>query len=161
MSAQHSALHVGDLARLCNRDPVSIEPQADIVVAARLMREKHIGFLIVAESDTKTGIRKVVGVLTDRDIIVTVVAREVDPRELRVSDVMTSNPLLVSEDCSLDAALGFMRDAGVRRVPVVSANGGLCGVLSLDDVLERLATQLSSVAGCIRSEQRAERMVRP
>ncbi|MBX5459917.1 MAG: CBS domain-containing protein [Steroidobacteraceae bacterium] len=161
MSAQQTAHHIGDLGRLCNRDPISIEPTADIVAAAGLMREKHIGFLVVAEMQPARGGKRVVGVLTDRDIVVAVVAREVDPRDLRVSDVMTPNPLIVSEECSIDAALGFMRDAGVRRVPVVRADGNLCGVLSLDDVLERLAAQLSSVAGCIRSEQRAERIVRP
>jgi CBS domain-containing protein len=103
----------------------------------------------------------VVGVLTDRDIVVSVVAREVEPRSLKVGDVMTRNPLLVAEDGSLDATLSFMRDAGVRRVPVVGQHGELVGVLALDDVLERMAQQLTNIAGSIRSEQRTERLMRP
>jgi CBS domain-containing protein len=74
---------------------------------------------------------------------------------------MTRNPLMVGEDCPLDAALGLMGGAGVRRVPVVGATGYLAGVLSLDDVLERLARQLTNIAGSIRGGQQAERVVRP
>jgi CBS domain-containing protein len=74
---------------------------------------------------------------------------------------MTRNPLIVAENCSLDATLAFMRDAGVRRVPVVGENDRLVGVLSLDDVVEKLARQLNDIAGAYRREQRAERMARP
>jgi CBS domain-containing protein len=125
------------------------------------MREKHIGFLVVTKPGAQPADRSVVGVLTDRDIVVAVIARQADPQSLRVGDVMTRNPLLLAEDCSLDAALGFMRDAGVRRVPITGSRGELLGVLSVDDVLERLAQQLTNIAGSIRGEQRTERLVRP
>ena len=161
MPAQESATHPIDIGSVFRRDVISIEPDADIGTAARLMREKHVGYLIVTEPATEAGPGRVVGVLTDRDIVVTVVAREAEPRSLKVADVMTRNPLLVGEDGSIDATLGFMRDAGVRRVPVVGPRGELKGVLSVDDVLARMARQLTNIAGSFQIEQRSEKVTRP
>jgi CBS domain-containing protein len=162
MSAHHiSATHITEVGRLCRREVITISPEEDIASAARLMRTSHIGFLIVCEQRPERRGRKVVGVLTDRDIVVAVIARDADPHSLEVGDVMTRNPLMVAEDCSIDATLGFMHGAGVRRVPVLDAKGELVGVLSLDDVVECIARQLMSVVGAYRDEQRAERIVRP
>ncbi len=152
--------HESEISRICQRAVITIQPGADIAEAAQLMRRSHVGFLIVCEEPDDRG-QKVVGVLTDRDVVVAVLARDGDPHTLQVMDVMTRNPLIVSEDCPLDATLGFMRDAGVRRVPVVGKHERLVGVLSLDDVVERLARQLNDIAGAYRREQREERMTRP
>jgi len=146
---------------MCQRDPIIVEESESVTAAARLMREQHVGYLIVTQPPNAQGARNVTGVLTDRDIVVAVVAREVDPGSVKVGDVMTRSPLLIGEDHSLDAVLCFMRDAGVRRVPVVGKHSELLGVLSLDDVLRRMADQLMNVAGSIRSELRTERLVRP
>lgn len=159
--SQESAIHPTDIDSVCRRNVISIAPDADIGAAARLMREKHVGYLIVTEPVAEGGPGRVVGVLTDRDIVVMVVAREADPRSLKVSDVMTRNPLLVGEEGSVDATLGFMRDTGVRRVPVVGARGELKGVLSVDDVLARMAQQLTNIAGSFRSGQSSEKVTRP
>jgi CBS domain-containing protein len=139
---------------VCKRGVVTVAPTDDLIAAAHVMREKHVGYLIVSEAS------RVVGVLTDRDIVVAVLAQEVDARALKVEDVMTRNPLLIEEDQSIEAVLRHMRDAGVRRVPVVDRSGTLTGVLSIDDVLERIAEQLINIAGSIRNEQRMERAVR-
>lgn len=157
---QPCTLETADVAAVRRRDVVSIEPTRNVVAAAQLMREKHVGFLVVTEPGAPPESRKVVGVLTDRDLVVAVMAREADPRALAVGDVMTRSPLLVGEDCPLDAALGFMRDAGIRRAPVVGQDGALSGVLSMDDVLERLAQQLTKIAGSISGGRRTERLVR-
>jgi len=139
---------------VCKRGVVTVTPTDDLIAAAHVMREKHVGYLIVSE----TG--RVVGVLTDRDIVVAVLAQEVDARALKVGDVMTRDPLLIEEGQSIEAVLRHMREAGVRRVPVVNRSGALTGVLSIDDVLERMAEQLINIAGSIRNEQRMERAVR-
>ena len=161
MTVPQPAFEALDVGAIRRREVITIEPTKGSVDAARLMREQHVGFLIVTERGTSPANHKVVGVLTDRDLVVAVLAREADAHALSAGDVMTRNPLMVSEDCPLDAALGLMRDAGVRRVPVVGENGELAGVLSLDDVLERLARQLTNIAGSIRGGQQAERVVRP
>jgi CBS domain-containing protein len=139
---------------VCKRGVVTVAPGDDLIAAAHLMREKHVGYLIVCERS------RVAGVLTDRDIVVAVLAQEVDVRALKVGDVMTRDPLVIEEGQSIDAVLHHMREAGVRRVPVVDRSGALTGVLSIDDVLEHIAEQLINIAGSIRNEQRMERAVR-
>jgi CBS domain-containing protein len=124
------------------------------------MRDKHIGYLVVTEFDIGAQRERPVGVLTDRDIVVAVVARETDPRSLRVEDVMTRNPVLIAEDATVGKALHEMRRIGVRRVPVVDDRGYLAGVLSLDDIIEDLASGLGDVAGSIRHEIAVERALR-
>jgi len=100
-------------------------------------------------------------VLTDRDIVITVVARETDARSLRVGEIMTAPPVTVSIAEPLDKALHEMRHAGVRRLPVVGMGGELVGILSLDDVLAALAGQLQDVAGSVRNERLIEGTLRP
>jgi len=150
-----------NVGTICQSNVVTTTSGEDLCVAARLMRERHVGFLVAVESMTSDADLKVIGVLTDRDIVVTVVAKEADARTLKVGDIMTRNPLLVSDSCPLEVALRHMRDSGVRRVPVVGGRTQLVGVLSLDDVLDALAGELNDVAGAIRSEQHIERTARP
>jgi CBS domain-containing protein len=125
------------------------------------MREKHIGYLVVIGPEGADGLQRPVGVLTDRDIVTTVVAREADPRSLRVEDVMTQQPVTASIADSIEKVLHDMRGIGVRRLPVVGQRGELVGVLSLDDVLDWLSGQLQNVAGSIRNEQVIEGTLRP
>ena len=144
---------------VCKRGVITVAPTDDLIAAAHVMREKHVGYLIVSEGlSARAG--RVVGVLTDRDIVVAVLAQEVDARALKVGDVMTRHPLLIEEEQSIEAVLRHMREAGVRRVPVVNRSGALSGVLSIDDVLEMIADQLLNIAGSIRNERRMERAVR-
>lgn len=144
---------------VCKRGVITVAPTDDLIEAAHVMREKHVGYLIVSEQ-VPAHHRRVVGVLTDRDIVVAVLAQEVDARALKVGDVMTRDPLIIEEGQSLEAVLCHMREAGVRRVPVVDRAGTLTGVLSIDDVLELIAEQLINIAGSIRNERRMERAVR-
>jgi CBS domain-containing protein len=149
-----------NITEICKRDPITIRESEDLVAAARLMRERHIGYLVVVEPQLP-GAFKPIGVLTDRDIVVAVVAKGTDPGQLRVGDVMTRKPVLAGEGMSLSHALDEMRRIGVRRMPVVGALGQLVGVLSLDDVLDALAEELHGVVGSIRSELRMEAALRP
>jgi CBS domain-containing protein len=150
-----------NVGTLCHREVVSVDAAEGLTQAARLMRQHHVGFLVVVESNTRDTDLKVVGVLTDRDIVTAVVAKEADVRGFKVGDVMTRNPLLADVSSALESTLRTMREVGVRRVPVVGARNELVGVLSMDDVLDSLAEQLDSVTGAIRSEQRQERTARP
>jgi CBS domain-containing protein len=149
---------VGDI---CRSEVVTIAPGAGLSEAAHLMREKHVGMLVVVEPVEGHADRVVQGVLTDRDIVVTVIGRDAEPKGLKVMDVMTRNPLLVAEKTSIAGALGLMRMEGVRRVPVVGARNELVGVLSIDDVLDVMANQLAAISGAIRGEQTRERVMRP
>src|SRR5512139_2208636 len=112
---------------LCSRTVVFAERDMGLVEAARLMRDHHVGALVVV--DQANGKRVPVGVLTDRDIAVAVVAKEVDARTLRVGEVMSGEPITVREQDSVLDALRVMRARGVRRVPVTDAQGALVGIL--------------------------------
>jgi CBS domain-containing protein len=150
-----------EVAELCHRNVVTIRQFEELTAAAELMRERHIGYLVVVEPVFADGSQKAVGVLTDRDIVVTVVARQTDPRTLRVGDVMTRQPVVVAETDALEKALEAMRRIGVRRMPVVGDRGQLVGVLSLDDIIDALALDLGDVAASIRKAQRMEAALRP
>lgn len=149
------------IGKICQRNVVTIRPFDDLTAAAQLMRERHIGYLIVVEPHVADGSMTPVGVLTDRDIVISVVAREVDGRSLRVGDVMTREPVTVVDSDPLTKALEVMRRIGVRRVPVVGMRGELVGVLSIDDILDTVAGDLQHVAASIRNEQLIESAVRP
>jgi CBS domain-containing protein len=125
------------------------------------MREMHVGMLIVVEPGAEPADRIVQGVLTDRDIVVTVIGRDAEAKDLKVMDVMTRNPLLVAEGSSVAGVLGLMRADGVRRVPVVGTRNQLVGVLSIDDVLDMVADQLADISGAIRGERAHEQVMRP
>ena len=130
-------MNVGDKFE---RDAVAIGAFENLTTAAQLMREKSVGFVVVVEPGFDNQL-KPIGVLTDRDIVRTVVAREADSRALRVEDAMSGDPLMAQPADELLAAAARMRRLNVRRVPVVGGNGELLGVLSLDDILDGLADE--------------------
>lgn len=150
-----------NVGMICRREVVTVDPAEDLPKAAHLMRERHVGSLVVVSAGESSPDLKVIGMLTDRDIVTAVLAKDADVRQLRVGDVMTRSPLLASEFGAIEAALKHMREVGVRRVPVVGTRDQLVGILSLDDVLQSLADQLSDVARAVRMEQKVERTARP
>lgn len=126
--------------------------------AAQLMRENHVGCLVVV--DEIGGKRVVVGMLTDRDIVTAVVAADLAPSALRVEDVMTTDLVTTREDDSLIDLMRTMRRKGVRRMPVVSQQDELLGIVTLDDVLAILAEELNLLVAAIDSEGKRERVMR-
>jgi CBS domain-containing protein len=149
-----------NIGQICKREVVTTTAGEELTAAAQLMRARHVGFLVVVEPAAAQGRQRVAGVLTDRDIVVAVLAQDVDTRALKVGDVMSRTPLLAQESQPVEAVVCLMREVGVRRVPVTDADGYLAGVLSLDDVLEVMAEQLVNIAASIRSEHRVERALR-
>lgn len=149
-------LNAGDI---CNRIVTITDRQMSVLQAAQLMRDHHVGSLVVVD-ESGAG-RLVVGVLTDRDIVTAVVAKEVDPSTLRVEDVMSSDVVVALEDDSVTDMLHKMRRKGLRRLPVVTPAGVLVGVVTLDDLLSLAAEQLREMALAIEAEQMRERKARP
>jgi predicted transcriptional regulator len=131
------------LAAVCTRPVVTIEARASVREAARLMRQKRVGALVVA-----TG-RKPKGIITDRDIAVAVVAEGLDPSQVPVGDVMRSKPAVIREDKGIQDALRLLDAEAVRRLPVVDSRGNLTGIIALDDVLMLLGTEMGHVAAAL------------
>lgn len=144
---------------ICSRSVTIAFGETPLDGAARLMRDNHVGCLVVV--DEVAGKRIVVGVLTDRDIVTAVVAPGLDAAALRVEDVMTTDLVTAREDDSLIDLVRTMRRKGVRRIPVVGGQGELIGVVTLDDVLDVLSQELSLLVGAIESEGKRERQMRP
>jgi CBS domain-containing protein len=142
----------------CNRDVVFAYRGTRLVEAARLMRERHVGSVVVVVD--RLSERVPVGMLTDRDIVVAVVAKELDPRALTVGDVMDGELLAVREQDAITDTLRLMREKGVRRVPVLTHSGALAGILTLDDLLELAAQELGDFARTFRRERERETRAR-
>lgn len=139
----------------CSRTVAVIEPGASLREAALLMRDAHVGALVVSER--KAGVTRPVGVITDRDIVVAVVAVPgARPEGIRVGDVMAAQPHVAREDLSLAETVKAMSEGGVRRLPVVSADGALFGIVTLDDVLRVLAGELGALAVALSREREQE-----
>ncbi len=143
----------------CSRIAVFVGKDENIVEAAKLMREHHTGSVVVVD-DARRGAFRPVGMITDRDLVVEVLAEEVDADSICVKDVMSQNPLVARENDSLSDTLGRMSARGVRRVPVIDDNDQIVGVLSVDDVLSLLASELNDIDSLIIHEQERERKLR-
>lgn len=143
---------------ICTRSVTIAFRRTALNGAARLMRENHVGSLVVV--DEVAGLRIVVGILTDRDIVTAVVASDLDPSMLLVEDVMATDLVTAREEDSLIDLMHTMRRKGVRRIPVVGGQGELVGVVTLDDVLDILAQELGLLVAAIDSEGQRERRVR-
>ncbi len=148
-------MNIGDI---CTRAVVSIAVDEPVRQAAELMRNHHVGSLVVTE--TADGGLAPVGMLTDRDIAVGVVAKEVDPETVTVGDIMSTGALIADEEDEVGEILEDMRKEGVRRVPVVDQTGILVGIFSLDDLLQFMALQMDLVAGIVGSQRSEEARLR-
>jgi len=147
------------VGEICNRDVVIAEKALSVVDAAQLMRTHHVGDLVVVEETG--GRRHPVGIVTDRDIVVEVVAAGVNPGAIKVGDIMGPELATLRESEGLFEALRYMRDKGVRRMPVVDPEGGLVGILTLDDLLSLLAEEMTELAKLVSHERQREAAARP
>jgi CBS domain-containing protein len=144
------------VSELCTKTVVTAHPDELVVEAARRMRDHHVGSLVVADSQDRP-----VGMLTDRDIVVSAVAQSPDRlSELLVGDVMTSDPATVRGREPLDEALTRMRTLGIRRLPVVTSDGRIEGIVAFDDVVAFMSRELGKLAALVASERLHEREAR-
>ncbi len=146
------------VSEICNREVVIAKRDDTILEAARLMRQHHVGDVLVV--DDSGGKRIPVGIVTDRDLVVEIIATELDPAAITVGDIMVPELSVVKEDTGVFESIQYMRAIGVRRMPVVDDSGGLVGILTLDDLLELLADELSFLAKLVKHEQDKETMNR-
>jgi CBS domain-containing protein len=143
------------IGELCSRDVVFVGLNESCALAARLMREQHVGSLVVVRE--QGGRRVPAGVVTDRDLVVGVMALGLEPEKTLVEAVMRPEVAVVGEDEGVGRALALMRDKGVRRLPVVDAKGALVGLLAADDLIELFGEELAGLAAVIGQGARRER----
>ena len=143
-----------NVAELCNREVIIIGQEDTVLEAAKLMRQYHVGDLVVVEK--RQGVSFPIGILTDRDIVIELIAGEVDLDAVTVGDVMSYDLLTVSEDEAIADTIKLMRGKGVRRVPVVNKQGGLEGIIAVDDLIDLLAEQMQDIVSLISCGQKKE-----
>jgi CBS domain-containing protein len=148
------------VSEICSRIVSHVDRHTGILEAARRMREEHVGDLLVV--DHRDGRTVPVGVLTDRDIVVGILAKDTEHvRALEVIDVIGGPLVTATEDEDLMPVLRRMRQFGVRRVPVLDGRGSLAGVLSVDDVIPALSDEIAEVAALVSRQAPREPGRRP
>ena len=140
---------------LCQRHVVTVRRHEELATAARMMRERNVGCLVVVEAMGPGGGERPIGLLTDRDIVTNAIAGANEWRGIVVDDAMSRHPVTVWSSSSLEDAHQRMRNGGVRRVPVVDDRGRLVGILALDDIFEHVSQCVPFAATPIRREARA------
>jgi CBS domain-containing protein len=142
------------ISEICNREVVIVQPTDSALEAALVMRRHHVGDVLVVEE--RGGSRVPVGIVTDRDLVVEIMAPQLDPSTITVGDIMVPELATIKESAGMFEAVEFMRTKGVRRLPVVDDSGKLIGILTLDDLIELLAEEMAALAKLVRHEQQRE-----
>ena len=138
------------IGECCNREVITAEKDMSITEVARLMQEHHVGDLIVVEN--MNGRNRPIGIVTDRDLVIEVLAQMAPVDAIRVGDVMSYDIATVGENNEMWETLELMRKLGVRRMPVVDVAGVLVGIITLDDLMELMAEAMGHIASLIRRE---------
>jgi CBS domain-containing protein len=140
---------------ICQRDVVTCAVGAPLRNAATLMRENHVGDVVVVDASDRP-----LGVVTDRDLVVEVLARGVDPDSVSVGDLVADGVQVARLDQSALDALQSMSEHGIRRLPVVDADGALAGIVSSDEMLDLLSRLLSALSELSRTGRAREAQLR-
>ena len=144
-----------NIGEICTREVVFGTREMTVTEAAKLMREHHVGSIVIVEH-LNGGKRIPVGIVTDRDIVVEVTAMDLDSRTITVGDIMGEALVTAREKEGLLETMEIMRYKGVRRLPIIGGDGQLVGIVTIDDLLEVLAEQLTELARIVSREQALE-----
>jgi CBS domain-containing protein len=137
------------LESLCRREIVCVDVKTKVLEATEMMEEMNVGSVIVIQND------RPVGIVTDRDVVLRVVNKKLDPAECSVGDIMSLEVVTLKQSTGLYDALEQIKESGssVRRFPIVDENGTIKGIITLDDVIYLLGKEMSDVATIIESER--------
>jgi CBS domain-containing protein len=146
------------LKAICTPDVICCGPATSVQAAASLMRLKHIGDLVVVDDPEEERIP--LGVITDRDIVVEVIANGLNPATTTVRSLLRTPIVIAHEHEDASEALERMRTHAVRRLPVVGSEGKLAGIITLDDVLKLVAADINALVEIVCREQGREHRLR-
>ena len=147
------------IGEICSHEVVFATRETTVAAAAKLMRHHHVGSIVVVEQ-MNGGRRMPVGIVTDRDVLVEVTAMDLDPAVITVGDIMVHQLVTARESEGVLETMEIMRYKGVRRLPIVGADGQLVGIVTIDDLLEVLAEELSELAKIVVRERSREASTR-
>jgi CBS domain-containing protein len=147
------------VGEFCNREVIVIGGDESVKDAAALMRQHHVGDVVLVEE--REGKRIPVGIVTDRDLVVEVMVPGLDPEALAVRDILTAPLSTARTDEGLFDALELMRLKAVRRLPVVDADGALAGIITVDDVMGLLTEMMGRLSAVVERQRSREARTRP
>lgn len=147
------------IGEVCNKEIITVQSEDSVLDAAKLMRQNHVGDVLVVEN--RNGLNIPIGIVTDRDLVMEIMAPELDASVITVGDIMAPEFTTVKESAGLFEAIQHMRNMAVRRLPVVDESGQLVGIITLDDLLVLLADELHALARLVTREQQKEIHTRP
>lgn len=142
------------IGAICNREVITVQRDATVLHAAMLMRQYHVGDVVVIEN--RKDITAPIGIVTDRDVVIEVVATELDTAVITVGDIMVASLAVVKDSVGVLEAIQLMTGKGVRRLPVVDDGGSLMGIVTLDDLLLLLAKEFGALSKLVAREQKNE-----
>ncbi|HNV88773.1 MAG TPA: CBS domain-containing protein [Methylotenera sp.] len=142
------------IGAICNREVITVQRDATVLHAAMLMRQYHVGDVVVIEN--RKDVTVPIGIVTDRDVVVEVVATELDTAVITVGDIMVASLAVVKDSTGVLEAIQLMTSKGVRRLPVVDDGGSLMGIVTLDDLLLLLAKEFGALSKLVAREQKNE-----
>ena len=148
-----------NIAQICTRPIVSIDVGATLRQAVTLMREEHVGALVVTTARDEHSVA--VGVITDRDLALEVLSRDLAPSEVSIGSLASRVLAAVPGSAGVTEAVRVMAEHGVRRLLVTGGDGQLIGFVSADDILERLANDVAGLAHALRVGIARENLDRP
>ncbi|MGB7816309.1 MAG: CBS domain-containing protein [Methylotenera sp.] len=142
------------IGAICNREVITVQRDATVLHAAMLMRQYHVGDVVVIEN--RKDVTVPIGIVTDRDVVIEVVATELDTAVITVGDIMVASLAVVKDSVGVLEAIQLMTGKGVRRLPVVDDGGSLMGIVTLDDLLLLLAKEFGALSKLVAREQKNE-----
>jgi CBS domain-containing protein len=146
------------LKEFCTVDVVCCPGKTRVIEAARLMREKHVGDLVVI-GDTGDA-QHPIGIVTDRDVTVEVLGNGLDPKTTLLSSLVHTPVVIAQESEDSSQAIERMRAHGVRRLPIVNAHGSVVGIVTLDDLLRLLVADADALLQIMEKGHARERRTR-
>lgn len=142
------------IGSICNHEIITVQREATIHHVASLMRQYHVGDVVVIENRKDKTVP--IGIVTDRDLVIEVVATELDCKVITAGDIMEHGLTVVKESAGVFEGIQIMTNKGVRRLPVVDDSGSLIGVVTLDDLLQLLAKEFGALGKLVAREQKNE-----
>lgn len=148
-------MNVGDV---CTRNVVTCLADASLAQVSVRMRDQHVGAVVIVDAESS---RRPIGLVTDRDIVLAVVAPGLEASVITAGDLLVDPLVTIAEDSDVIDAIRTMRARSVRRLPVVTADGALAGIVTMNDLVHLFSTEMGNLARLIERQPRREAKRRP
>jgi CBS domain-containing protein len=146
------------IGEICNRNVVIATRDTSVTELAQLMREHHVGSIVITEAQNECNIP--VGIITDRDLVIELLSKDIDTKSISAGDVMSNELVSVRDTNHVYDTLKLMRGKGIRRMPVVNDENVLIGILTVDDLLDVVISELDDIVNIVAIEQKREKHLR-